>query len=74
MSYRNTVNVLRLVKFGAVGGIIAGGASLTEPNKQVEKFSMKFSVSAKSEDFDRSRGDLYQGMGTKWDNNWDKRY
>ena len=79
MSYRRSV--IRLLKYGAVGGVLATGLSLylPESNKHFRKVSERFSVAAKSRDVDASRADAInnvyqdQGRGAKWDNNWDFR-
>ena len=77
MSYRRSM--IRLLKYGAVGGFVATGVSLLylpEANKQLRKVSERFTLHAKSEDVSRSvpLNNLYQGRGTKWDNDWDCRY
>ena len=66
--------MIRLLKYGTVGGIVATGVSLYLPQSktQLRKVSEKFSVAAKSEDVDPIQNS-YQGGGTKWDNNWDCR-
>ena len=77
MSYRRSM--IRLLKYGAVGGFVATGVSflyLPEANKQLRKVSERFTLHAKSEDVSRSvpLNNLYHGRGTKWDNDWDCRY
>ena len=78
MSYRRSV--IRLLKCGAVGGVLATGVSLylPESNRHFRRVSERFSVAAKSKDFDASQSDvitnMYQDIGTKWNNNWDCRY
>ena len=78
MSYRRSV--IRLLKCGAVGGVLATGVSLylPESNRHFRKVSERFSVAAKSKDVDASQSDvinnMYQDIGTKWNNNWDCRY
>merc|ERR1719219_1624185 len=55
--------------------MIAGGSLyLPESNKHLRQIVPRFSVAAKSGDADYSQvNDLYQGMGTKWNSDWDKR-
>jgi len=72
---RSSSSVKRLLKYGAVGGMIAGASLyLPESNKHLSKVVPRFSLAAKSVDVDYSPvNDLYQGMGTKWNSDWDKR-
>ena len=73
MSYRSSL--IRLLKYGAVGGMVAGASvSLPEFHQQLRKVGQQFSVAAKSVDVDYSQvNDLYQGVGAKWNSDWDKR-
>ena len=69
---RYSSSVKRLLKYGAVGGMIS--LYLPESNKHLGQIVPRFSVAAKSGDADYSQvNDLYQGMGTKWNSDWDKR-
>ena len=79
MSYRRSM--IRLLKYGAVGGFVATGVSLlylpeANKNKQLRKVSERFTLHAKSEDVSGSGpiNNVYHGRGTKWDNDWDCRY
>jgi len=72
--------MVRLLKYGAVGGFVATGVSLlylpeANKNKQLRKLSEMFTLHAKSEDVSGSRpvNNVNHGRGTKWDNDWDCR-
>jgi len=64
--------IVRLCQAGAAGGLVTALTVQLLDRDNRTSLGSKFLVNAKSRDFSQVN-DLYQGMGVKWDSNWDHR-
>ena len=65
--------IVRLCQAGAAGGLVTALTVQLLDRDNRTSLGSKFLVNAKSRDFSQVN-DLYQGMGVKWDSNWDHRH